>query len=162
MLFEGRDVWQTRGAEFGRYRRAVQIVHQDPYASLNPTRTVYQTLSAPLERHRMVGRGAESVRRVRELLRLVDLTPPDDYLGKYPHQLSGGQRQRVVDRARADGRAALHRRRRSGLDGRRLDPHQPAQRAASGCATIWACRVVFITHDLAVASYFARERAASA
>src|SRR5205085_9800892 len=52
LLYEGKDVWLTKGADLARFRRAVQLVHQDPYASLNPTRTVYQTLSAPLFRHK--------------------------------------------------------------------------------------------------------------
>jgi oligopeptide/dipeptide ABC transporter ATP-binding protein len=95
LLFEGRDVWSARGAELALFRRSVQLVHQDPYASLNPARTIYQTLSAPLSRHRFVRGTRQTVERVLELLRLVDLTPAEDFLGKYPHQLSGGQRQRV-------------------------------------------------------------------
>ncbi len=95
VLFEGRDIWTLPEKEFRTYRRAVQIVHQDPYASLNPIHTVYETLSAPLLHHRLVRGGAEAVKRILELLTIVELTPPDDYLEKYPHQLSGGQRQRV-------------------------------------------------------------------
>jgi oligopeptide/dipeptide ABC transporter ATP-binding protein len=90
-------------SSLGRRRRAelfqgVQLIHQDPYSVLNPTRTVATTLGDPL---RMVARragrrgreGAEA--RARELLGLVGLDP-DGVLPKYPHQLSGGQRQRVV------------------------------------------------------------------
>jgi peptide/nickel transport system ATP-binding protein len=95
LLFEGRDVWATRGRDLATFRRSVQLVHQDPYASLNPTRTVFQTLSAPLARHRLVRGQRAMVNQVLELLRLVDLTPAEDFLGKFPHQLSGGQRQRV-------------------------------------------------------------------
>jgi oligopeptide/dipeptide ABC transporter ATP-binding protein len=95
LLFEGKDVWATRGRDLATFRRSVQLVHQDPYASLNPTRTVFQTLSAPLARHRLVRGQRQTVARVLELLRLVDLTPAEDFLSKYPHQLSGGQRQRV-------------------------------------------------------------------
>jgi oligopeptide/dipeptide ABC transporter ATP-binding protein len=95
LLYRGRDVSAAKGRDFAEFRRSVQIVHQDPYASLNPTRTVYQALSAPLFRHKLVGDRAGAVAKVLELLRLVELTPPDDFLDKYPHQLSGGQRQRV-------------------------------------------------------------------
>ncbi|HEV8634082.1 MAG TPA: ABC transporter ATP-binding protein [Chloroflexota bacterium] len=95
VLFEGRDVTTLRGAEHDRYRRAIQIVHQDPYASLNPVRTVYGTLSPPLFRHGLARRREDAVKRIRELLQLVDMTPPDEFVDKYPHQLSGGQRQRV-------------------------------------------------------------------
>lgn len=61
VFFEGRDVSQLRGEDFRAYRRAVQIVHQDPYASLNPTQTLYRMLSFPLFRHRLV-RNALSAR----------------------------------------------------------------------------------------------------
>ena len=93
--FGGQDIWQMNSKRFVQYRLAVQLIHQDPYASLNPAHTVYQTLSAPLQQHRLV-RGDDGTRaRVRELLQMVELTPPDDFVDKYPHQLSGGQRQRV-------------------------------------------------------------------
>src|SRR5512144_1095774 len=54
LLFEGHDVWSARGTDLATFRRSVQLVHQDPYASLNPARTVYQTLSPPLTRHHFV------------------------------------------------------------------------------------------------------------
>jgi oligopeptide/dipeptide ABC transporter ATP-binding protein len=94
--FEGRDVWATKGQQLATFRRSVQLVHQDPYASLNPMRTVLETLSAPLSRHRLTRGRRQTVERVLELLRLVDLTPAEEFLQKYPHQLSGGQRQRVA------------------------------------------------------------------
>jgi oligopeptide/dipeptide ABC transporter ATP-binding protein len=81
-------------AEAKRFRRAVQIIHQDPYASLNPTRSIAQTLSAPLLHHKLVPRRGLTD-RLYELLEIVGLTPPGDFLKKYPYQLSGGQRQRV-------------------------------------------------------------------
>jgi peptide/nickel transport system ATP-binding protein len=93
--FEGRPVGQLGGEAFERYRRAIQIVHQDPYASLNPVNTIYDTLSPPLFRHGLVRNRREALGRIRELLEMVDLTPPDDFVPKYPHELSGGQRQRV-------------------------------------------------------------------
>jgi peptide/nickel transport system ATP-binding protein len=96
LLYEGRDVWASGGREQAMFRRSVQLVHQDPYASLNPTRTVFQTLSAPLTRHSLVRGQRQTVARVLELLHVVDLTPAEDFLAKYPHQLSGGQRQRVA------------------------------------------------------------------
>src|SRR5207245_1395988 len=96
LLYEGKDVWQTKGADLARFRKAVQLVHQDPYASLNPTRTVFQTLSAPLFRHKKARTGRQALASVNELLQRVDLTPPENFVAKYPHQLSGGQRQRVA------------------------------------------------------------------
>jgi peptide/nickel transport system ATP-binding protein len=101
LLYEGKDVWLTKGADLARFRRAVQLVHQDPYASLNPTRTVFQTLSAPLFRHKKASSQRQALAAVTELLQRVDLSPPENFIAKYPHQLSGGQRQRVaIARAR--------------------------------------------------------------
>ena len=72
--------------------RGIQMIHQDPYSVLNPTRTVEATLAAPLK---SVARRTDVAERSRELLTLVGLDP-ESVLPKYPHQLSGGQRQRVV------------------------------------------------------------------
>src|SRR5918998_958300 len=93
--FEGRALNAMSKAEFKNFRHAVQIVHQDPYSSLNPVHTIGEALMAPLLRHRLA-RGRRGARdRAAELLHLVDLAPPENFLGKHPHQLSGGQRQRV-------------------------------------------------------------------
>ncbi len=95
ILFKGQDIWRLGRDVFRDYRRSVQIIHQDPYASLNPAHTIYRILSAPLFRHGQASNHRQARERVRELMEIVDLTPPDDFLDKYPHQLSGGQRQRV-------------------------------------------------------------------
>ena len=95
ILYRGRDIATLAGSDRKEYRLGVQMVHQDPYASLNPIQTIYDTLAAPLKRHGFTHGEAETKRRVCQLLEIVDLTPPDDFLEKYPHQLSGGQRQRV-------------------------------------------------------------------
>ncbi|HIQ06087.1 MAG TPA: ABC transporter ATP-binding protein, partial [Anaerolineae bacterium] len=95
VLFKGQDIWAMDRKAFKEYRHAVQIIHQDPYASLNPAHTVYQILSVPLLRHGLASNRQQAEEGVIELLEIVDLTPPDDFLDKYPHQLSGGQRQRV-------------------------------------------------------------------
>ncbi len=96
ILFKGKDVSKLSKKEYSEYRRSIQIVHQDPYASLNPTKTVFQILSYPLVKWGLARRGSELEERVRELLTLVGLTPPEEFMRKYPHQLSGGQRQRVA------------------------------------------------------------------
>jgi peptide/nickel transport system ATP-binding protein len=95
ILYRGKDIATITDKDRKAYRLGVQMVHQDPYASLNPIQTVYQILAAPLQHHNFTRGETETKRRVRELLEIVDLTPPDDFLEKYPHQLSGGQRQRV-------------------------------------------------------------------
>ncbi|MFI6925543.1 ABC transporter ATP-binding protein [Nonomuraea spiralis] len=77
--------------------RKIQMIHQDPYSALNPTRTIHQTLYAPLSlRAGQTGRSKEWIEeRAAEVLSMVGLDP-GSVLGRYPHQLSGGMRQRVV------------------------------------------------------------------
>jgi len=96
VLYRGKNVWRMSRKEYRKYRRAVQIIHQDPYSSLNPMLTVYKSLSAPLFKHGIVSSKEEAVEATSKLLEMVGLTPPEDFIYKYPHQLSGGQRQRVV------------------------------------------------------------------
>jgi len=89
--FEGRDVGALAPAALRAQRRAMQLIFQDPYSSLNPRMTVEQTLAEPLRLHGLhAGREAE---RVAELLRTVGLAP--EHAQRYPHEFSGGQRQRV-------------------------------------------------------------------
>jgi len=93
VLLDGTDVTRARGAELTRVRRRMQMVFQDPSSSLDPRRTVAQTLGEVLAVHRL-GRSAEDRRvRVGELLEMVGLGASTGH--RYPHQLSGGQRQRV-------------------------------------------------------------------
>lgn len=81
------------GAEPG-YRRAVQMVHQDPYASLNPTSRVLDVIGGGLLQHHLATK--KTLRsRVRDVLNDVGLPATEEFLGRYPNQLSGGQRQRV-------------------------------------------------------------------
>ena len=95
ILFRGKDIATLTRNDQKEYRLGVQMVHQDPYASLNPIQTIYNILAAPLQHHGFTRGEAATRRRVCELLEIVDLTPPEDFLDKFPHQLSGGQRQRV-------------------------------------------------------------------
>ncbi len=90
--FEGRDVLATSGEELRRLRREMQIIFQDPYASLNPRMRVRDIVSEPLVIHGIGDKG-ERRERVAELLKKVGLDP--DYMNRYPHEFSGGQRQRI-------------------------------------------------------------------
>lgn len=96
VIFKGKDIWDRDDSSFVEFRRSVQIVHQDPYASLNPVKTIYDALSSPLLKHGIVHSKKEAIEAVSSLLETVGLTPVEDFIDKYPHQLSGGQRQRVA------------------------------------------------------------------
>jgi len=91
VTFDGRDVTNPTGAEREALHERVQMVFQDPTSSLNPRRTVRQSLEVPLSAAGV--EKSERRERISELLKRVDLN--DEYLGKYPHELSGGQKQRV-------------------------------------------------------------------
>jgi oligopeptide/dipeptide ABC transporter ATP-binding protein len=91
--FEGKDVAALRGPALKQYRRAAQIVFQDPDNSLDPRMRIGASIAEPLITHRIVARRL-AAGRARELLAEVGLDP--EFAGRYPHQLSGGQRQRVA------------------------------------------------------------------
>ena len=90
--FEGADLVTLHGEEMRRMRRKMQMIFQDPYASLNPRMTVEQIVGEPLMVHN-VATGKEIEERVKHLLELVGLNPA--FSTRYPHEFSGGQRQRV-------------------------------------------------------------------
>jgi len=92
VLFEGKDLTKMKGEELRRMRRRMQMIFQDPYASLNPRMTVGGIIGEPLEVHKLAGR-KERKERVEELLRLVKMNPY--FVNRYPHEFSGGQRQRI-------------------------------------------------------------------
>ena len=92
IVFDGRDITSLRRRQMRPVRRDIQIVFQDPYASLNPRMTVRDIVGEPLRIHRLF-RGAEGRRRVEELLRTVGLSP--EHANRFPHEFSGGQRQRI-------------------------------------------------------------------
>mgnify|MGYP001371052754 FL=1 len=76
------------------FRRNIQMIFQDPYESLNPRWTIKDIIKEPLDIHN-IGNLAEREDTIVEILRTVGLTPPENYLNRYPHEISGGQRQRV-------------------------------------------------------------------
>jgi len=92
VYFEGENLVDMRGERLRRQRRKMQMIFQDPYASLNPRMTVGNIIGEPLEVHD-VASGKERQNRVQELLRLVGLNPY--FANRYPHEFSGGQRQRI-------------------------------------------------------------------
>lgn len=93
--FDGKDIWKLSKSEWKSYRRSVQVIHQDPYASLNPGLAVEETLKAGLVYHHLVTR-REAKAEMYRLLDMVGLDASNQFLRRYPHQLSGGQRQKLV------------------------------------------------------------------
>ena len=92
ILFDGQDISQLSENELRPLRRRMQMVFQDPFASLNPRHSVGRIVGEPLRTHGLSSRRG-SAARVRELLKIVGL--PSDAVGRYPHEFSGGQRQRI-------------------------------------------------------------------
>ena len=92
VLFKGRNIFGFNRTEMKTFRKSVQIIFQDPFASLNPRRTVYDTISEPLLIHKLAQR-SQLTDSVVEILSRVGLTP--ETLARYPHEFSGGQRQRI-------------------------------------------------------------------
>jgi ABC-type glutathione transport system ATPase component len=147
------DLSTVSAAQARQLRRRVQIVHQDPYAALNPTMTIYQSLAYPLKIHHMVPPAALK-NRVMELLRLVGLN--DSHLNKFPNELSGGQRQRVVlaraftvspDVIVADEAV-------SAID---VSMRQTILAVMKRLHDEQGTAYLFITHDLGLARYFAQQ-----
>ena len=92
IVFDGRDITRLGRRQMRPVRREIQIVFQDPYASLNPRMTVREIVGEPLRIHGLY-RGQDGRQRVEELLRTVGLSP--EHANRFPHEFSGGQRQRI-------------------------------------------------------------------
>jgi len=92
VVFDGQDITTLKGRRLRRIRRKMQMIFQDPFASLDPRMTVGDILQEPLDNF-SIGSVRDRRRRVQELLRLVGLNP--NFTNRYPHEFSGGQRQRI-------------------------------------------------------------------
>ncbi len=153
---QGDPYWSLaclRGRELKAFRRQVQMVLQDPYESLNPRRTIYDTVAEPLS---VQGLGPDSsgdrLARVGRMLEQVGLAPAASYLFRYPHELSGGQRQRVaIARALAlDPSFVVADEPTSMLD---VSSRTAIMNLMLGLAQELGITYLYITHDLAVARY---------
>ena len=92
-IFEGRDLFSLKGEELRKTRQRIQMIFQDPYASLNPRMRISAVLKEPLQAHGLVTDSKELNDRVVRMLEMVGLNP--DFAGRFPHEFSGGQRQRI-------------------------------------------------------------------
>ena len=95
MLFNGRDIVKMNRREMNKVRKDMQIIFQDPFSSLNPRRTVFETIAEPLRYHKIIPGGSKAAieRRVVELMETVGLA--ERLINTYPHELDGGRRQRI-------------------------------------------------------------------
>lgn len=152
--FLGQDISQASGPDLHRFRRSAQIVFQNPYESLNPRFTVFDSVVEPLRIHN-VGAEDEQRRLVIQALERAELHPPETFLWRYPHELSGGQRQRV-----AIARAIV-------LEPKFLVADEPVSmldvsiRAGvlnllRRLATEMQTAILYISHDLATVRYICR------
>ncbi|MBW2060332.1 MAG: ATP-binding cassette domain-containing protein [Deltaproteobacteria bacterium] len=93
VLFQGLDLCELRGEKLRAIRRHMQLIFQDPFASLNPRMTAGKIVGEPLIHHGLVENRKDYKEKVQELFRMVELDP--DMMERYPHEFSGGQRQRI-------------------------------------------------------------------
>ena len=93
IYYEGKDIAKLDHKQIAPYRRKMQMIFQDPYASLDPRMTVGDIIAEPIRAHKLYSKDSECKERVRELIATVGLKP--DHIARYPHEFSGGQRQRI-------------------------------------------------------------------
>ena len=148
-----RDVFTLKHEDLKAYRRAVQFVFQDPFSSLNPRMTVLDILSEPLQIHG-VGDKDERYQRVERLLELVGMEPR--YMRRYPHSFSGGQRQRIgLARALAlEPSVILCDEPTSALD---VSVQAQVLNLLKDLQTALGVSYLFVSHNLAVVEYMARD-----
>jgi peptide/nickel transport system ATP-binding protein len=96
ILFEGNDISTLKGGKLKEFRETAQIIFQDPYASLDPRFTAWDVLSEPLRVHNIGSTKQERREMIFRAMEDVRLTPPEDFLERFPHMMSGGQRQRIA------------------------------------------------------------------
>ena len=93
VTFDGKVMQELKQEEMRQLRKEMQLIFQDPYASLNPRWSIRDIVAEPLETHKVYKTAAETTERVKELVKKCGIRP--EFINRYPHQFSGGQRQRV-------------------------------------------------------------------
>lgn len=96
VYFEGQDINELSRRDLRSLRARMQTIFQDPYSSLNPRLSLYDTIAEPLRLNKIASSGEDEEARVIRAFEAVQLVPPEEFTFRYPHELSGGQRQRVA------------------------------------------------------------------
>ncbi|OLD05708.1 ABC transporter ATP-binding protein [Candidatus Bathyarchaeota archaeon] len=96
ILYRGKDISHLSARELKPLRREMQIIFQDPFESLDPRMLIKEIVAEPLRIQRVAKNEQELTERVKQILREVELVPPEEFMLRFPHELSGGQRQRVA------------------------------------------------------------------
>ncbi|MCD5001666.1 ABC transporter ATP-binding protein [Enterococcus saccharolyticus] len=151
ILFNGNDISQIKGKDaLKAFRKQIQMVHQDPTSSLNPSKTIREIIEEPLLVHRY-GDSKARLEKVKELIQIVEL--PIDFLERYPHMLSGGQKQRVgIARAIAlDSELIILDEPTSALD---VSVQAKIIQLLENLQEKYHLSYLFITHDLALVKNF--------
>jgi oligopeptide/dipeptide ABC transporter ATP-binding protein len=152
VLFKGFDVTSLSQSEMKTFRRKVQMVFQDPYASLNPRMSVLDIILEPIRNLRITDSAGKSLELVSSVLEELDLVPPEDFLLRFPHELSGGQRQRIAV-ARAfvlDPEFIVADEPTSMLD---ASVRSEVLKLVSKLIDKTKCAFLYITHDIALARH---------
>ncbi len=122
VFFKGRDITKLSSKALKPLRKEMQIIFQDPYESLDPRMTIKEIVAEPLRIQHLTKTEEEVEERVKKILQEVEITPPEEFMYRFPHELSGGQRHRV-----AVARAFTHRHtlpRKNSRDGTNRRSHQ--------------------------------------
>ena len=152
--FEGKDVTSMGQTEMRHMRREMQIIFQDPYSSLDPRKTVYQAISEPIIKHKLIKDSAALEKRVMELMETVGLA--ERLINTYPHELDGGRRQRIgIARALAlDPKFIVCDEPVSALD---VSIQAQIINLLKEIQEKTGLTYIFITHDLSVVNHFSDE-----
>lgn len=154
VLFEGKDITQLNEQQMREMRKEMQIIFQDPFASLNPRHTVYQAISEPIVFNRLIKDKYEIEEKTLDLMRTVGLA--ERYVNSYPHELDGGRRQRIgIARALAlNPKFIVCDEPVSALD---VSIQAQILNLLKDLQVQMNLTYIFITHDLAVVNHFADE-----
>jgi peptide/nickel transport system ATP-binding protein len=150
IMYKGTDITKLSKAQIRKLRKDIQIIFQDPYASLNPRLTIGKAIMEPMQVHGIGTDDSDRIQRVHELLRKVGLN--ETYFNRYPHEFSGGQRQRIgIARAIAlEPQLIICDESVSALD---ISVQAQVLNLLNDLKTNYGFTYIFISHDLAVVKY---------